>query len=439
MGSGSAFVAPFQGFMVHKTTVGGTASFDLGRTECTNTTTTFFKTYASTDGTLTMKVNGNGFNDISTILFNTNATDHFDPQFDANKLPGKLTQPMIASKLGADLYSINNISSVANVPAVPVQFMPGTNGTYTITFDDIATFDPTVNIYLEDVKTGSAWQDLRKNNVYSFSSATTDIKDRFIVHFTLPATVETFDASCKTTGSMIVKQDGTPTWDVVVKDVNGQVKGQGSISQSNNLQLNNLEAGDYTVEFADANGHSAIKNVKVDGVNGVSVSYIANNITPYTNETVTFTSTANSAVTYAWDFGDGTTSTLANPTHVYTATGTYSVTLKATNVDGCDATIAQSITVSQDVTGINNPKSTNNGIVIYVNNGKNLNITFSGYHGEIADIQAFNLLGQEIVNVKHNTGTKFVQEIDQVEAAYVIVKVTVSGQATTKKVLITKE
>ena len=33
------------------------------------------------------------------------------------------------------------------------------------------------------------------------------------------------------------------------------------------------------------------------------------------------------ALTYAWDFGDGGTSTAANPTHTYTANGKYTATL----------------------------------------------------------------------------------------------------------------
>jgi PKD repeat protein len=34
---------------------------------------------------------------------------------------------------------------------------------------------------------------------------------------------------------------------------------------------------------------------------------------------------------YLWDFGDGTNSTLANPTHVYTTAGTYTATLLVTD------------------------------------------------------------------------------------------------------------
>ncbi len=42
----------------------------------------------------------------------------------------------------------------------------------------------------------------------------------------------------------------------------------------------------------------------------------------------------NLPTTWLWDFGDGTTSTLQNPTHTYTASGTYTITLSATNTNG---------------------------------------------------------------------------------------------------------
>ena len=37
--------------------------------------------------------------------------------------------------------------------------------------------------------------------------------------------------------------------------------------------------------------------------------------------------TTNGAVSWAWDFGDGTSSTLQNPSHDYQTDGTYSVKL----------------------------------------------------------------------------------------------------------------
>ncbi|MEU6843330.1 PQQ-dependent sugar dehydrogenase [Streptomyces sp. NPDC046716] len=51
------------------------------------------------------------------------------------------------------------------------------------------------------------------------------------------------------------------------------------------------------------------------------------------------------ALTYAWTFGDGGTSTAANPSHTYTANGQYTATLKATDATGKSATASVQITV----------------------------------------------------------------------------------------------
>jgi PKD repeat protein len=49
---------------------------------------------------------------------------------------------------------------------------------------------------------------------------------------------------------------------------------------------------------------------------------------------------------YAWDFGDGGSSSAANPSHVYAAPGTYTVTLKVTDSGGVSDTATKSVTVS---------------------------------------------------------------------------------------------
>lgn len=77
--------------------------------------------------------------------------------------------------------------------------------------------------------------------------------------------------------------------------------------------------------------------------------FSADNTTPTTAQTVAFTDASTNAPTsWAWDFGDGNTSTLQNPTHQYAAAGTYDVELVATNADGSDTeTKVGYITVSE--------------------------------------------------------------------------------------------
>ncbi|MCX6582613.1 MAG: PKD domain-containing protein [Candidatus Aminicenantes bacterium] len=52
--------------------------------------------------------------------------------------------------------------------------------------------------------------------------------------------------------------------------------------------------------------------------------------------TVNFTDQSQAGTTYSWNFGDGGTSTLKNPSHTYTTIGTFTVTETVTNAFGSD-------------------------------------------------------------------------------------------------------
>jgi PKD repeat protein len=60
---------------------------------------------------------------------------------------------------------------------------------------------------------------------------------------------------------------------------------------------------------------------------------------------VTFTNNSQHATGYAWNFGDGTTSTEASPGHTYQAGGTFTAALTATGPGGSH-TVQQSVTIA---------------------------------------------------------------------------------------------
>jgi PKD repeat protein len=67
------------------------------------------------------------------------------------------------------------------------------------------------------------------------------------------------------------------------------------------------------------------------GGGSLAVDFSVDDVTPDTNQTITFTDLTIGATSWVWDFGDGTSSTLQNPTKVYAHSGVYNVTLAASD------------------------------------------------------------------------------------------------------------
>ena len=97
--------------------------------------------------------------------------------------------------------------------------------------------------------------------------------------------------------------------------------------------------------LADVGGGSGGSNVPPvanfsDSISGLSVSF-----------TDSSTDSDGSIASRSWNFGDGSSSTAANPSHTYSAAGTYSVSLTVTDNSGATNTKTQSVTVSGGSSG----------------------------------------------------------------------------------------
>jgi PKD repeat protein len=86
----------------------------------------------------------------------------------------------------------------------------------------------------------------------------------------------------------------------------------------------------------------------------------------------TFTDTSTGGPTvWAWNFGDGTTSAIENPTQTYLTAGTYTVTLTVSNSAGTSSsTKTQSVTVSTSapLTAFSFARAANNATVAFTDN-----------------------------------------------------------------------
>jgi PKD repeat protein len=97
--------------------------------------------------------------------------------------------------------------------------------------------------------------------------------------------------------------------------------------------------GTYNVSLTatnDGGSHTRTRTNYVAATLAVPVAnFTASPTTGYIPQTVTFTDTSTGTRTaWLWDFGDGTTSAVQNPTKTYSVAGTYTIKLTATNSSG---------------------------------------------------------------------------------------------------------
>ncbi|WNY28177.1 hypothetical protein MmiEs2_03590 [Methanimicrococcus stummii] len=128
-----------------------------------------------------------------------------------------------------------------------------------------------------------------------------------------------------------VKEDLKYTWSF----------GDGSTSnQIGNVSHTYTKEGNYTVSLTISNSYGNKTETKTNYVyvgGGVVADFTANNTAGASPLSVKFTDKSSGNPTkYVWDFGDGSTSSEKNPSHVYNKTGTYTVSLTVSNEFGSD-------------------------------------------------------------------------------------------------------
>ncbi len=127
--------------------------------------------------------------------------------------------------------------------------------------------------------------------------------------------------------------------------------GDGGTSTAQNPSHSYTAAGSYTVSLrvTDNQGAQSTTTSKTVTVTAPNQPPTANFTSSCSALSCNFTSTSSdpdgSIASYSWTFGDGGTSTAQNPSHSYTAAGSYTVSLRVTDNQG-----AQSTTTSKTVT-----------------------------------------------------------------------------------------
>jgi PKD repeat protein len=129
--------------------------------------------------------------------------------------------------------------------------------------------------------------------------------------------------------------------------------GDGTTSTSANPSHTYTAAGTYTAQLTASDGTSNTVSsglkITVSGYLPPVVAVSASALTGVAPLAVVFSSAGTTdpegqPLTYSWNFGDGTTSTSANPSHTYTAAGSYTAQLTAS--DGTTNAISSTLNIT---------------------------------------------------------------------------------------------
>ncbi len=190
-----------------------------------------------------------------------------------------------------------------------------------------------------------------KLTIYKGSDSSTVTKTNYITVFANPNV--NFDANPKTGcyplnitfSDMAQPGSGTITnwqWDF----------GDGNISNLQNPTHTYTSAGLFNISLTITNSNGCKKTLTKPNLILINdgLRAVFNNTTPATcvvpaNVDFFNYSVGNNIISYFWEFGDGQTSTLANPSHLYTLAGVYTVKLTVINASGCKDVAVRTNTV----------------------------------------------------------------------------------------------
>ena len=143
--------------------------------------------------------------------------------------------------------------------------------------------------------------------------------------------------------SVVTPGDGTITgyfWDF----------GDGNTLSTNSGTVSNtyMFPGTYSVSLTVTNSFGCTNTLKLTDMVTVYPAlvpsfFVDSSVICNLSQPVLFHNTSSGAgsLTYAWDFGDGSTSTQTNPSHQYATKGNYDISLVVSNTYGCSSSITK--------------------------------------------------------------------------------------------------
>jgi hypothetical protein len=178
---GSRYIAPGQAFFVK--TNAASPALTMNDAVRLHNATPFLKSGESIADLLRVKANANNYSDEAVVRFTEGSTQMADANFDAEKMFGLENAPQLYTLTqGNEKLSINSLPSLSGQNSVPLNFETQFTGVVNLTFVNMESFDPSINLYLKDELTNQTIN-LRKQAAYTFNHNPANDANRFKLIF----------------------------------------------------------------------------------------------------------------------------------------------------------------------------------------------------------------------------------------------------------------
>ena len=196
--------------------------------------------------------------------------------------------------------------------------------------------------------------------------------------------------------------------------------GDGTFSTLQNPTHIYTSAGNFNVSLRVRNSSGCFQTLTrtqlINVINGATANFTystPSSCAPPVNINLQNLSIGTGVLSYEWNFGDGGTSTQTNPSHTYTTSGTYTLQLIVTNVNGCRDTmiVPNAIVIGSSQTSFSFPTNACANTGIPFNNTSTVAVSTSWDFGDgtssttLSPIKSYSLPGNYIVKLVNNFGS----------------------------------
>lgn len=301
--------------------------------------------------------------------------------------------------------------------------------------------------YLRQISTGAVYSLMNNDTITLSIPANDGLTSDFQIVCGPRVLPESYSESCFEThdGGVEITNPNCSNWNYIVYDSSNAIAASANVTTSY-VDVSGLGAGNYTVVSYINNFMVDSSSFTLNAQSPVIAGFSADLLTAFVNENINFTNSSSAnAVSYAWDFGDGNTSTDMNPSHSFSTTGLFNVVLTVTSPAGCQSSSTveigvnngNSIAYKHNTNITSSPERIGNTMDVAVITGNQTIVLDRKNDETVTSAQVYDLGGQ-LISASEFSGQNVTVQVPKT-GVYIVRVVRANGEYLSRQVMVNEQ